>query len=149
MEAYKYKFAKILSLREREKEEVQTSFQESKRKFEEVAQELYQVLKKKEDLEKFQAEKLISGFAASEIRHYQQFISNLDQMILYWQDEVMKSRNRMSWFEEKLVEKNIEVKKYEKIREKDHQKFTEEYGREESKRLDELSVIQYMNRGTR
>jgi flagellar FliJ protein len=146
---YHFKFEKILQIKEREKEEVQSEYHRARRQFEQVAEKLYELLKKKEDLLAFQETQLASGFPVYEIQHYQQFISNLEKMIDYQQKLVMNARNRMYWFENQLKEKNMEVKKYEKIKEKDWQKYKKLLGQMENKEMDELSVIQFLNRGNR
>ena len=54
----------------------------------------------------------------------------------------------MNWYEEKLLEDTIEVKKYEKMREKDVELFLEEEQHKEALFLDEISTQQYTrNRG--
>lgn len=146
---YYFKFEKILQIKEREKEEIQLGYHRAKRQFEQVAEKLYELLKKKEDLLAFQETQLASGFPVYEIQHYQLFISNLEKMIDYQQQLVMNARNRMFWFENQLKEKNIEVKKYEKIKEKEWQKYKKLLGQMENKEMDELSVIQFMNRRNR
>ncbi|MEJ9211013.1 flagellar export protein FliJ [Bacillus smithii] len=146
---YNFKFEKILQIKEREKEEIQSGYHRAKRQFEQVAEKLYELLKKKEDLLAFQETQLASGFPVYEIQHYQLFISNLEKMINYQQQLVMNARNRMFWFENKLKEKNIEVKKYEKIKEKEWQKYQKLLGQMENREMDELSVIQFMNRRNR
>ncbi|KMY53618.1 flagellar biosynthesis chaperone [Bacillus sp. FJAT-27231] len=144
---YHYKFQKILQLKEREKEETQTLYNESLKQFEEAAEKLYSLLKKKESLIDFQETKMVSGFSIHEIQHYQLFVSNLEQTIHYQQQVVINARSKMQWHEQQLQEKNIEVKKYEKIKEKDFEKFKESLLEEESKQMDEISAIQFMNRG--
>ncbi|MBE3569957.1 MAG: flagellar biosynthesis chaperone FliJ [Bacillales bacterium] len=146
---YYFKFEKILQIKEREQEEIQSEYHRAKRQFEQVAEKLYELLKKKENLLAFQETQLASGFPVYEIQHYQMFISNLEKMIDYQQKLVINARNRMFWFENQLKEKNIEVKKYEKMKEKEWQKYKKLLGQMENKELDELSVIQFMNRRNR
>ncbi|MEK3989572.1 flagellar export protein FliJ [Robertmurraya sp. FSL R5-0851] len=143
---YEFKFHKILAVKEREKDEAVSIYQDSVRKFEEVAEKLYELLKRKEDLEVYQSERLHGGLSIQEIRHHQQFISNIEKMIEHYQKMVINARNRMLLFQEKLLEKNIEVKKYEKIREKDYLKFTEDLKVFEGKQMDDISIQMYMNR---
>ena len=147
--SYRFKFEKILQLKEREQEEIQSEYHHAKRHFEQVAEKLYELLKKKEDLLAYQEKQLASGFPIYEIQHYQQFISNLEKTIDYWQKQVMIARNRLSWFENQLIEKNVEVKKYEKIKEREWEKHKKFLMQMENKEMDELSVIQFMNRGNR
>lgn len=144
---YQYKFGRVLAIKEREKDEALSLYQESVRKFEEVAQKLYELLKKKEDLEAYQATGLQNGLPILEIRHQQQFIGNLEKTIQHYQKMVINARNRMNLHQEKLMEKNVEVKKYEKIREKDFGQFVEELKAHESKQMDDISIQHFMHRG--
>ncbi|MDX8343887.1 MULTISPECIES: flagellar export protein FliJ [Rossellomorea] len=147
--SYQYKFQRILTLKEKEKDEVQEMYRGSIEKFEKVAEKLYEFLKKKESLENLQETKLQGGLSVQDIRHHQQFITNLEKTISYYQDLVIQARNRMNWYEEKLVDMNVEVKKYEKMKEKDFKRFLENIQFAENKQLDEVSVAQYMKRGVR
>lgn len=147
--SYQYKFQRILTLKEKEKDEVQELFRGSIEKFEKVAEKLYEFLKEKENLELHQETQLQGGLSVQDIRHHQQFITNLEKTISYYQDLVIQARNRMNWYEEKLMEMNIEVKKYEKMKEKDFERFLQNIAFIENKQLDEVSVVQYMKRGVR
>lgn len=145
MGAYHYKFEKILQLREQEKEEMQNSYTEAMKRFEEAAEKLYTLLKKKEELIDHQETKMVSGFSIYEVQHYQQFVSNLEQTISFQQQIVIRARNKMQWCEQQLQERNIEVKKYEKMKEKDFQKFNASLLVMEQHQMDEISTIQFMN----
>ncbi|WP_421384589.1 flagellar export protein FliJ [Bacillus salacetis] len=144
--SYKFKFEKILTLKEREKEEIRESYRASVEKFEKIAEKLYELLKKKEDLQNFQSEKMVSGLSVQDIRHNQHFITNIEKTIDYYQGLVIQARNRMNWHEQKLSEMNVEVKKYEKIKENDFDKYQQTLNSSESKVLDELAVMQYTNK---
>jgi flagellar FliJ protein len=145
---YQYKFAKILSIKEREKDEAFNVYNQAVKKFEEAAEKLYGLLKKKEDLEIFQSERLVNGIHVQEMRHHQHFIYNLEKTINHYQQIVINARNHMNFYQEKLMEKNMEVKKYEKIKENDFTKFTENIKQLEGKQMDDISIQQYMSRGS-
>lgn len=146
---YQFKFDKILTLKSREKDEAQVVYQDSVKKFEEAADRLYHLLKKKEDLENYQSSRLTCGLPVQEIRHHQQFIGNLEKSIQHSQKIVMNARNIMNFQQMQLMEKNVEVKKYEKIKEKDHLHFLAEEKYTENRMMDEISIQQYMNREIR
>ncbi len=59
------------------------------------------------------------------------------------QQKVVQARTKMNWHEQKLLEKNLEVRKYEKMREKDFEAYKEEQNRLETILLDEISSITY------
>ncbi len=140
---YTYRFEKILTIREQEKQETEIAYKESVRVFEDVATRLYDALKKKEDVIAYQNERLSIGATIDEIHHFSTFINSLEKSIAELQTKVMQARTKMNWYEQKMIEKNIEVRKFEKMKEKDYQIFKEEQERSEMLYLDELSSLMY------
>lgn len=149
MVSYVYRFEKVLTIREQEKNETEMAYKESVRSFEEIATKLYELLKKKEDLIAFQQERLKIGSSIDEIHHYSRFIDSLEKIIADVQQKVIQARAKMNWHEEKLLEKNLEVRKFEKMREKDFKLFRQEQDRIESLFLDEISLQTYNKREIR
>lgn len=146
---YAYRFEKILTVREQEKNETEIAYKESVRTFEEVATKLYELLKKKEDLLNYQQERLTIGASIDEVSHYAKFIDSMEKMIESVQQKVIQARAKMQWHEEKLLEKNLEVRKFEKMKENDFELFKEEQNRLEVIQLDELSCQAYNKREIR
>ena len=146
---YTYRFSKILDIQEQEKIQIEIIYKESVKSFEEVATKLYEMLKKKEDLIAYQNERLTFGASIDEVTHYASFINSLEKTIEDLQKKVAQARVKMNWHEEKLLEKNIEVRKYEKMREKDFEAFQVEQERSENIRLDELSTMAYYKKEIR
>ncbi|SLL36349.1 Chemotaxis CheF protein [Mycobacteroides abscessus subsp. abscessus] len=142
--SYQFKFEKILTIREREKEEASSAYNQSVNRFEEAAEKLYELLKRKEDLEAYQADKIATGLSVQEIRHHQQFVGNLAKTIEHAQKMVQNARNSMVYFQEKMLEKNMEVKKFVKIKEKDHTNYLALERAAEAKQMDDISLQQYM-----
>ncbi|WP_418301405.1 flagellar export protein FliJ [Lysinibacillus fusiformis] len=149
MVSYVYRFEKVLTIREQEKNETEMAYKESVRSFEEVATKLYNLLKKKEDLIAFQQDRLTVGSSIDEIHHYARFIDSLEKTIADVQQKVIQARAKMNWHEEKLLEKNLEVRKFEKMKEKDFKLFQQEQDRVESLFLDEISLLTYNKREIR
>jgi flagellar protein FliJ len=149
MSKYTYRFEKILVVKEQEKSESELAFKESVQVFEEIATKLYDLLKKKEDLIAYQQERLKVGSSIDEINHYSKFIDSMEKTIEDVQQKVVQARAKMNWHEQKLLEKNLEVRKYEKMRENDFEHFKEEQLRTEAILLDELSTIAYYKREIR
>ncbi|MDM5232232.1 flagellar export protein FliJ [Lysinibacillus pakistanensis] len=146
---YIYRFEKVLTIREQEKNETEIAYKDSVRSFEEIATRLYELLKKKEDLIDFQQERLAVGSSIEEIHHYARFIDSLEKTIVDVQQKVVQARSKMNWYEEKLLEKNLEVRKFEKMREKDFKLFQQEQDRIEGIFLDEISTLTYNKREIR
>ena len=145
--SYQFKFHKLLSIKESEKDQVLSEYNESVKSFETLAEKLYSFLKRKEELEKSQISKLNTGLMIQDIRHHQQFITNLEKTISHYQRLVIESRQKMQVVQSKLIEKNIEVKKFEKIKENSFQYYSREIHHYESKVMDEISIQQFMSRG--
>lgn len=146
---YNYRFEKILVVKEQEKTESELAFKESIQVFEEIATKLYDLLKKKEDLIDYQQERLKIGSSIDEINHYSKFIDSMEKTIEDAQQKVMQARAKMNWHEQKLLEKSLEVRKYEKMRERDHERFLEDQLHIEAIQLDELSTIAYYKKEIR
>ncbi len=68
MSQYIYRFEKVLTVREQEKQQTEIAYKESVQSFEEIATKLYELLKKKEDLITFQQERLKIGSSIDEIQ---------------------------------------------------------------------------------
>ncbi|TQR07752.1 flagellar export protein FliJ [Psychrobacillus soli] len=149
MVAYQYKFAKVLNIREQEKSETEIAYKESVHSFEKIATELYDLLKKQEDTVDVQNDRLSSGLSIDQMHHYSNYIEGLQKRIDLVQKEVIQARSKMNWFEEKLVEKSLEVRKFEKMKEKDFEQFRQEQQRLETIQLDEISSLKFQNKEIR
>lgn len=143
MTSYRYRFEQVLNLREQEKNETEMAYKEAIRQFEEVARELYDQLKKKETVLEEQQQRMATGFSIDDLHHYSRFVASLDKKIDVMQQEVIKSRSKMNWYENQLLEKNIEVKKYEKMKEKGQQQYKAEMEQLEANRIDELATMKF------
>ncbi|MEN0649158.1 flagellar export protein FliJ [Caldifermentibacillus hisashii] len=137
---FTFKLEKLLDLREKEKEEQVFMYEKAIRKFEDVAEKLYQLLKKKEDIEEQQLKKIESGVSIQEIRLGQHYLLNLQKEIDSYQQLVFHARKDMQEEEQRLIEKNIEVKKMEKMKSKEYEKFLHFLDVEDRKVMDEISM---------
>jgi flagellar protein FliJ len=145
---YTYKFGKILSIKEKEKEEKQSQYEQSVREFEQCAETLYGLLKQKEDLEVTRQYRLEQGLAVGEMLAHQYFIDNLEKVIIKHQYLVIEARKMMQAIHEELVYSNIEVKKYEQIKKSDYEKYLFEQKSMEVTLMNEISIQQFVNRET-
>lgn len=142
-----FRFQKIMDIKENEKEQSLAEYNQSVNDFETVANKLYESLKQKEVLEENTLLKLNHGMSVQEIRHYQQFVTNIEKTISHYQNLVLLTRNRMNEKQTKLMYQNMELKKYEKLKEKQHNEFVMTNKQIENKYMDDLSIQTYMYRG--
>ncbi|MFJ7933141.1 flagellar export protein FliJ [Sporosarcina sp. NPDC096371] len=143
MKTYHYRFEKVLMFREQEKTETEIEYKGAVQAFEIVATRLYELLKKKEDTLAEQQRKMVTGFAINEIHYYARYIESLEKRIAAAQQQVVQARSKMSWFEGKLLEKTLEVRKFEKMKEKDHEHHRTEMEQLEAIQLDELATLKF------
>ena len=147
MKPYNYRFESVLTYRELEKTETENEYRISVEAFESIATELYELLKKKEETLDNQQERMVKGFSVNKIHHVARFIDSLEKKIAEVQQNVIQARSKMIWFEEKLLERRLEVRKFEKMRDKDQQQHRVEVEQQEAKRLDELSTMTFRGVG--
>lgn len=138
-----------MELKENEKEKSLAEYNQAVNDFEAVAQKLYASLKQKETLEEYTIEKLTQGISVQEIRHNQQFVTNLELTVAHYQKLVQLTRNRMTEKQAKLLQHNIEVKKYEKLKEKHFNTYLEQNKQTENKNMDDLSTQVFLYKGNR
>ncbi|KZZ82848.1 MULTISPECIES: flagellar export protein FliJ [Bacillaceae] len=143
---YTFRFQKILELKENEKEQRLSEYNRSVQDFETAAEKLYDSMKKKEVLEENTKKRLTSGMAVQEIRHYQQFVTNLDRAIEHYQKLVIVSRNKMQEKQEVLMESNSEVRKFEKMKERHIEMNKEMEKQNDTRSMDDLSIRSFMYR---
>ncbi|MBS2968985.1 flagellar biosynthesis chaperone FliJ [Metabacillus sp. KIGAM252] len=143
---YTFRFQKILELKENEKEQRLSEYNRSVQDFETAAEKLYDSMKKKEVLEENTKKQLTSGMAVQEIRHYQQFVTNLDHAIEHYQKLVIVSRNKMQEKQEVLMESNSEVRKFEKMKERHIEMNKEMEKQNDTRSMDDLSIRSFMYR---
>lgn len=146
MKPYNYRFENVLTYRELEKTETEIEFKTAVEDFEIVATELYDLLKKKETTLSEQQERMATGASIDDIHHYARFIDSLEKKIDVLQRQVIQARSKMNWFEDKLLERTLEVRKFEKMKEKDHEQYRIEAEYKEAQRLDELSTMTFRGR---
>ena len=149
MVTYQYKFSKVLTIREQEKSEIELAYKESVLAFEKIATELYDLFKKKENTMDEHNERLTNGLSIDGIHHFTRYIEGLQKRIDIVQKEVIQARSKMNWFEERLLEKTLEVRKFEKMKERDFEYFQQEQQRLETIELDEISSLKFQNKEIR
>lgn len=144
--SFRFTLQKILDVKENDKLKAEKDFTEATRQFEEVATKLYSLLKKKEDYEASYYLNVERGMVIFEIQQSHLLIEKLQRQIDQYQLYTQKARENMNRKQEVLVEKSIECKKYEKMKELKHEQFKDEVKRQEKLLMDEISVQQFLNR---
>lgn len=142
-------FNKILSHQENLKNEAQLTYKESVDAFEEIATKLYQLLKKKEEVQKEYNYYLSSSGTVTTLATHYAYIEQINQRIQKVEVEVNAKRRVMNEKQDKLTEQYVEVKKFEKIIDHKTEKMKAHENYKENQTMDEVSMRQYFNHGNR
>lgn len=136
-----FRLEKVLKIKEKEKDLSEMEFANAMQYFESAARALYDLLKRKEEIEKQYETKMRVGLQADVIRQYNLHLQSLHNSILKQQVIVNRARAEMEQKREQIVHKSIEVKKYELLKEKYLEKVLSKLKKEENNQLDELSIL--------
>ncbi|MBM7540572.1 flagellar export protein FliJ [Amphibacillus cookii] len=142
-------FHKILNHQERLKNQAYLDYQDAVSAFELIAEQLYQLLYKKEQVEKEYNYYLTSSGTVTTLATHYAFIEQIKQKIYEVEMEVNRKRSIMEQKQQKLTTAHVEVKKYEKIIENKQKRSELKVKYLENQTMDELSSRQHFNYGNR
>ncbi|MDG5788189.1 flagellar export protein FliJ [Evansella sp. AB-P1] len=140
---FQFSLQKVLDMKEHEKTEAQIAYRDAMKSFEAIATKLYETLKKKEDLLASYEESLLHGLPIAKIQQIQETIQFLQKEIDHLQIRTKNARTLMNDKERLLTHSLVDVKKYEKLKDRNFQDFIVEQKTNENKFLDEISTQQY------
>lgn len=146
MMSFKFTLQKVLEMKDYEKSDAELAYTDSVKKFEEIAMNLYELMKRKEKLTDENNKKLQTGLAISMIQWNEQTIAFIQKEIDDLQLMTQKARKKMNEKENFLNFKAVDLKKYQKMKEIKFEEYLENEKREEQRFLDEISVQQFVRR---
>ncbi|WP_157811967.1 flagellar export protein FliJ [Alteribacter populi] len=142
--SFTFSLQKVLELKEHERNQADEAWNEATSEFEEVAMELYHLLKQKEEMENDYHGALEKGISISHLQHYQTRLSDLERIIHRSQKETQRARAKMQSSEHKRTLRAVDVKKYEKVKQKKQEQYASWQKANDMKSLDEIAVQQFM-----
>jgi flagellar FliJ protein len=144
--SFQFTLQKVMQYREREKNTVQAEYQEAVDRFEVIATQLYELLKRKEDLEERAREQVSTGTSIFDLQQNQLKLLRLQQEIQVKQRATQVARENMNVKQQDYILKSIELKKYEKVKEIKLEQYKTEEKRLELLQMDEQSIRLFANR---
>ncbi|WP_175615302.1 flagellar export protein FliJ [Piscibacillus halophilus] len=135
---------KLLEFKEEQFNQSQAQFKRAMEYFETVGNQLYDLLKTKEKIEKALNDHLKSRIKAYELLNYQQQLDQLKKKENELQIKVHQARMNMQDKEQKRTEAHFEYKKLEKVKENRLIALKKRMKNLENQQLDEVSVQQYV-----
>ncbi|WP_186577471.1 flagellar export protein FliJ [Aquibacillus kalidii] len=137
-------FQKILDYRQVQKNDAQMAYSQSVESFEAIATKLYNLLRKKEEIERQYQTYIENVGTVTTIATHYSYLEQLNKKILQLEVTVNKARNEMDIKQLALTDAHIEVKKFEKLIEQKKQKQVQLELIEDNKVMDETSVRQFL-----
>lgn len=141
--------SKLLHVRENERNDAQKAYQHALAFFEDIATQLYTLLRKKEDAEESYDNSLQTTVPLEIIKEQVAYIELLNNQILRLQQKVQHARSDMESKQLKLTDAHVEVKKYEKIIDTRKKSEKEVEAKLEKVSMDEISMQQFLSHKNR
>ncbi|MFA9558084.1 flagellar export protein FliJ [Evansella sp. AB-rgal1] len=143
---FQFTLQKVLDVKEYEKNEAQVAYRDAMMNFEKVATQLYELLKQKEVLLSSYEDKLVQGLPIAFIQQTQKSLEYLQREIDRLQVQTQNARALMNERERRLTVTAVDVKKYEKMKERKLEIYLLDQREKENKFVDEISVQQYLKK---
>ncbi|MFD1357540.1 flagellar export protein FliJ [Fictibacillus halophilus] len=141
--SFQFSMEKVLSVKQKEKESIELELGEAVQAFESIAEEIYSLLKRKEDIENLSNHQFQQRIVVNDLQNTQRFLLSMSNKIKELQPVLQRARERMQVIQQKLLQQTIEVKKYEKLKERQFHAYEMELTLYENKQNDEFSVLRY------
>lgn len=141
--SFHFSMEKVLSVKQKEKESIEQELGEAVQAFESIAEEIYSLLKRKEDIENLSNHQFQQKIVVNDLQNTQRFLLSMTNKIKELQPVLQRARERMQLIQQKLLHQTIEVKKYEKLKERQLTAYNVEITSYENKQNDEFSVLRF------
>lgn len=141
--SFHFSMEKVLTVKQKEKESIEQELGEAVQAFESVAEEIYSLLKRKEDIENLSNHQFQQRIVVNDLQNTQRFLLSMTNKIKELQPVLQRARERMQIIQQNLLQQTIEVKKYEKLKEKQLTAYKVEITSYENKQNDEFSVLRF------
>ncbi len=137
---------KILQVRENEKKNAEQLHVQSVQQFEQVATNMYNVLKKREETSASYDENIQRIVSIEKMEQHTRYIEQLNHRLTFLQKQVNKARTNMEQKQILVTEAHMEMKKIENLIETRNKRLAIEQVRQENAFMDELSMQQFLKR---
>lgn len=143
--SFQFTLEKVLKVKENEKNTLETEYREAYQNYEKIAGALYEFLKQKEELEKRRLEGMAKGAVIWDVRRLQTDMERLQQKINEYESLYQHARQHAELKKERLLERSVDVKRYEKLRDLQYGEFLKKTKAEEMSTLDEISTMRHLS----
>jgi flagellar FliJ protein len=142
---FRFSLQQVLDVKENQKNEVEVEYNEAYRSFEMIAEKLYFVLQRQETIVEQNNQKLEGGTSIFDIQSFQKSVTALQNKIDEYQEMFQQARRVVEEKKDHLLDKSIDVKKYEKLKDIQFEQFRKKHKHAEMKMFDEVSTVRFFN----
>lgn len=142
---FHFSLEKVLNLRENEKQALDGEYRSAYEDFEGIAKALYGFLKQKETIEARQRENMAKGTPIHDVQTLQANLECLQEKIDRYEALFQTARQTTEEKKELLLDKSIDVKRYEKLKDVHYDIFRKKSKNIETAQLDEISSMRHSN----
>lgn len=139
--AFDFRLERILKVADSEKKNLEAQYQSLYDHLENIAQDLVQLLGQKKDAQIRLQNKMKKAITIDSMKLQLSDADQMDQLIARRTMQYEKLKQQLEQMQAILLEKSIEVKKYEKMKEKQRQNYRTEQRKSEMKQMDEIAVL--------
>lgn len=142
--SFQFTLAKVLSVKEGEKNQSEIDYRIAFEEFEKIAGLLHEFLQQKEKLQQQQQEGMKKGTSIVGIRSLQIDMESLQKKIDHFEKLYMNARETTEIKKKHLLEQSIDVKRYEKLKETEYGDYLKKNKAIEKSKLDEISTMRHL-----
>ncbi|RYL92951.1 flagellar export protein FliJ [Sporolactobacillus sp. Y61] len=144
--AFDFRLARVLELADNKKKNLEAEYQTLFRRLEDMAKKLIDLLNQREKKQHVFQNQMQKGTTIDSIKGRLSDTAILDQLIAEETRQYDRLKQQMEAYQADLLEKSIEVKKYEKLRDKKWQHYLEKKKKIQLKSMDEIAASRASDR---
>ncbi|MCO7125996.1 flagellar export protein FliJ [Sporolactobacillus shoreicorticis] len=136
---FEYRFERVMKLAENEKYNLEVQYKRLFDEFESLARKLIELMDLKEKAQTELQNQMSQAITIDQMKMGITDVNTMDSLIDETNKRYIRAKARVEDFQTKLQEKAMEVKKYEKIKEKQQSIYRRLTQKAEIKRMDEIA----------
>ncbi|MTT32278.1 flagellar export protein FliJ [Terrilactibacillus sp. BCM23-1] len=142
--AFEFSLERVLNLAESEKRQLEIEYQTVYQLFEQLAHRLFQLIEKKNTIQSSLQEKFNESISIHQITRELDTIDSFDRKIQEQIKQYEEVKQRLEQFQDILQGKNIEIKKYERLKQSQlsHHKMNQK--KKELQKMDETGALKFI-----
>jgi len=144
--AFEYRFERVMKLAESEKQNLEAQYKRLFDDFERLARKLIELMDLKEKAQTDLQKQMSQAITIDQMKIGITDVNTMDSLIDVTNKRYIRAKVRLEDFQTRLQEKAMEVKKYEKMKEKQQMIYRRLMQKAEMKQMDEIASQRTVSR---